>query len=61
MTYRDRLERWLVIRLLPKMQRVTLVRCYRESDAAGYVQVLRRLIPDGEFIIVFDPGESKNG
>jgi hypothetical protein len=60
MTYRNRLERWLVIRLLPITQRVTLVRCYRESDAAGYVQALRRLIP-GEFIIVFDPGESKNG
>jgi hypothetical protein len=61
MTYRDRLNRWLVIRLLPKMQRVTLVRCYRESDADGYVRVLRRLMPDEEFIVVFDPGESQNG
>ncbi|MBW4657560.1 MAG: hypothetical protein KME15_02705 [Drouetiella hepatica Uher 2000/2452] len=55
MTYRDRLNHWAVIRLLPKMQRVVVARFKNRSDADGYVMTLRRLFPDGVFVVVFDP------
>ncbi|MBD2327663.1 hypothetical protein [Alkalinema sp. FACHB-956] len=42
MTYRDRMTRWLVVRLLPNMQRVTIARFAKKSDADGYAKVLRR-------------------
>jgi len=54
MPYRDRLNRWLVVRLLPNMQRIVVARCRNGSDADGYLRTLRRLIPDGTFIVVFD-------
>jgi hypothetical protein len=57
MTYRERLNHWAVIRLLPNFQRVVVDRFRSRSDAEGHAQAMRRLIPDGEFIVVFDPGE----
>jgi hypothetical protein len=57
MRYRDRLQRWMVVRHLPQMQRATLARFSKESDADGYAQALRRLDPAGEFVVVFDPPE----
>jgi hypothetical protein len=57
MSYSDRLKRWAVIRLLSNMQRVTIARFVKESDADGYAQVLRRMEPTAKFIVVFDPGD----
>ncbi|MBW4657663.1 MAG: hypothetical protein KME15_03240 [Drouetiella hepatica Uher 2000/2452] len=54
MPYRDNLNRWIVVRLLPKMQRIVVARCRNESDADGYARVLRRLMPEATFIVVFD-------
>jgi hypothetical protein len=55
MPYRDRLTGWLVVRLLPKMQRVVVGRFRSHSDAEGHLQALRRLIPEARLVIVFDP------
>lgn len=55
MTYRDRLNHWAVIQLLPKMQRVVVPRFKHRSDADGYMAQMRRLFPDGVFVVVFDP------
>ncbi|WP_181314432.1 hypothetical protein [Phormidesmis priestleyi] len=55
MSYRRRLQTWTVIRLLPRMQRVTIGRFNHYSDAEGHLQILRRLIPEGEFLLIFDP------
>ncbi|MBW4581315.1 MAG: hypothetical protein KME42_17235 [Tildeniella nuda ZEHNDER 1965/U140] len=59
MTYGDRLKRWAVVRLLATMQRVTVARFVKESDADGFVQALRRLEPHAKLIVVFDVGEQK--
>ena len=56
MPYGDRLKRWAVVRLLAKMQRVTVARFVKASDADGFAQALRRLEPHAKFIVVFDPG-----
>lgn len=55
MHYRERLNTWAVVRLLPKFQRVVILRCRSESDADGYRRVLQRLMPDATFIVVFEP------
>lgn len=54
MTYGDRLKRWMVVRLLPRMQRVTLGRFVKKSDADGYASALRQLDPTATIIVVFD-------
>ncbi|OLT58830.1 hypothetical protein [Moorena bouillonii] len=57
MTYSQRLYPWAVVRLLPKMQRVVVARFRNRSDAEGHMEALKRLMPDGKFIIVFDIGQ----
>jgi hypothetical protein len=58
MTYGDRLrKRWVVMRLLPGMQRVEMGHFFRHSDAIGYAQALRRLNPEFEIEVVFDVGQ----
>jgi hypothetical protein len=54
MSYRDSLTSWLVVRLFPNMQRKVVARCRTRSDADGHLQVLRRLMPDAEFTVMFD-------
>lgn len=54
MPYVDRIRRWAVVRLLPNMQRVTVARFVKESDADGYAVALRRLDPTATVIVVFD-------
>ncbi|NEO81897.1 hypothetical protein [Moorena sp. SIO4G3] len=54
MTYAERLYPWAIIRLLPRMQRVVVGRYRNRSDAEGHLRVLKRLMPDGEFLIIFD-------
>lgn len=55
MLYRDRLNHWAVVCLLPNMQRAVVQRFRNPSDADGYVKTLRRLVPQKQFIVVFDP------
>lgn len=61
MPYRDFLNRWLVVRSLPDMRHIVVACCRTRSDADGYLQVLRRLLPQEQFTIVFDadPDASK--
>lgn len=53
MSYRDRLQPWCIIRLLPQMQRITVHRFRRRNDAEAHLRVLRQLEP-GEYAIVFE-------
>ncbi len=55
MPYRDYLNRWLVVRLLPNMQRKVVARCRTQSEADGHVQILNRLMPKAQFVTMFDP------
>ncbi len=52
---KDRLIGWLVVRLLPNMQRKVVARCRTQSDADGHVQILNRLMPEAQFVTMFDP------
>ncbi|HAZ44283.1 MAG TPA: hypothetical protein DDW76_02425 [Cyanobacteria bacterium UBA11369] len=54
MPYKDRFNQWLIVRLLPNMQRITVAQFYNRSDAEGYMQIIRQLIPNARFAIVFN-------
>lgn len=54
LTYQQRLNPWVVVRLLPRCQRVVVGRFHSRSDADGHLQVLRRLVPRAMYIVVFD-------
>ncbi|MBD0270157.1 MAG: hypothetical protein ICV77_17910 [Cyanobacteria bacterium Co-bin8] len=54
MTYHHRLYPWCIIRLLPNFQRITVARFRRRNDAEQHLNVLRRLIPNGSFVVMFD-------
>ncbi|MFQ3617301.1 MAG: hypothetical protein SNJ50_11400 [Cyanobacteriota bacterium] len=45
------MNRWLVVRLLPKMQRITVAAFCKRADAEGYLQAVRRLVPQAQFVI----------
>ena len=59
MPYRERLAPWIVVRLLPKMQRVVCGRFRSRSDADEHLSLLRRHLPETEFVIIFDPVSDK--
>jgi hypothetical protein len=54
MPYKQRLNRWLVVRLLPNMQRITVAQFFKHSDADGYLRIIRQLIPNAQFVVVFN-------
>ena len=54
MTYHQQLHPWCIIRLLPKMQRLTVAWFRRRNDAEAHMQVLRRLEPTAQYEIIFD-------
>lgn len=55
MQYREKLHPWIVVQLLPKMQRVVRGRFRRESEADGHLRILRQRIPESDFVVMFDP------
>ena len=57
MTCKKRLSPWIIVRLLPNMQRVTVGRFRTRSDADGHLRILQRLIPTAEMVVVFDVEE----
>jgi len=54
MPYRERLNPWVLVRLLPNMQRLTVGQFRTRSDADGHLQILRRLIPNAKFVVMFN-------
>ncbi|TAD80457.1 MAG: hypothetical protein EAZ78_07775 [Oscillatoriales cyanobacterium] len=55
MPYEKRLRPWLVVRLVPNLQRVVVGRFRSWSDAEGHLRVLKQLLPAARLALVFDP------
>jgi hypothetical protein len=55
MPYRERLNPWVLVRLLPNMQRATVGQYRNRSDANGHLEIIRRLMPNAEFVVMFNP------
>ncbi len=54
MPYSERLHPWVLVRLLPNMQRLTVGQFRNRSDADGHLEILRRLIPNAKFVVMFN-------
>lgn len=57
MTYREQITPWLVMLLLPDLQRQLLARFKSRSDANGYAQTLRRSELHAQIVVCFDSGQ----
>ncbi|MGD1855837.1 MAG: hypothetical protein ACFB2W_16475 [Leptolyngbyaceae cyanobacterium] len=55
--YQTKLHPWCIVRLLPKMQRIVVGRFRKGNDADDHARSLRQLIPQGRFVVIFDPGD----
>ncbi len=53
MTYKDRLSPWCIIRHLPNSQRMVVGRL-RRNDAEEHVRLLKRMVPNSDYSIIFD-------
>ncbi len=58
MTYLERLRSWCIVKLLPNMQRQVVTRYRRRNDAEEHLRILRRLLPEANYAIIFDPALS---
>jgi hypothetical protein len=54
MTYRERLNYWAIVRLLPDQRWIVVARFRNRSDAQGHFQFLRQKLPEIPFKVVFD-------
>ena len=54
MTYFEQLYPWCIIKPVAHVQWTILARFRRRSDAEAHLQILRRLIPDVTYQIIFD-------
>ncbi len=54
MTYKDKLNPWCIIRPVSTVQMRIVGRFRRRCDAEGHLQILKRMIPDVPFEIMFD-------
>ena len=53
-SYKNRLNSWAIARIVEDQQKVIVARFRTRSDADGYIQHLRQLVPDGYFELFFD-------
>ncbi|MBD2296554.1 hypothetical protein H6G06_24505 [Anabaena sphaerica FACHB-251] len=53
-SYRNRLNAWAIARVVANQERVIVARFRSRSDADGYIQHLRQIVPDSSFEMFFD-------
>lgn len=54
MSYKDQLQPWCVVRLLPEARSLVVGRFRRRSDAESHVRILRQIVPHAAYTILFD-------
>ena len=54
MTYLKQLYPWCIIKPLPNLQRLIVARFRRRNEAEAHLQVIRRLMPEITYTIIFD-------
>jgi hypothetical protein len=61
MSYKDKLNPWCIIRPVSDVQPQIVGRFRRRSDAEGHLQVLKRMIPNVSYEIMFDIATEPTG
>jgi hypothetical protein len=59
MSYQEKLNPWVISKLLPNMSQLTVNRFRRRNDADAYLKVLKQMHPHAKFAITFDMGQAK--
>lgn len=54
MSYQQKLNPWVVHKLLPNLSQTTVSRFRRRNDAEAYLKVLRQMHPTATFEIAFE-------
>jgi hypothetical protein len=54
MTYLERLTPWCIIRPFPNMRTLIVGRFRRRVDAEGHLRILKQIMPNVPFEVVFD-------
>jgi hypothetical protein len=54
MSYQEKLSPWVVYRQLANLQRIEVARFRRRNDAEEYLNVVRRMVPQAQFEIVYE-------
>lgn len=54
MSYRERLNPWTIVRVLPDVEPISVGRFRSRSDADGHLKFLRQQIPNASFEVIFD-------
>jgi hypothetical protein len=57
MSYQEKLNPWVISKLLPNMSQLTVNRFRRRNDADAYLKVLKQMNPHAKFAITFDMGQ----
>lgn len=53
-SYKKRLNSWVITRKVSEQERQVVARFRSRSDAEGYIQHIRQLIPNAAFELLFD-------
>jgi hypothetical protein len=63
MSYLERLTPWCIIRPFPNMRTLIVGRFRRRVDAEGHLRILKQMMPNVPFEIIFDviPDELETG
>lgn len=59
MSYQQRLNPWVIHRLLPNLKQLTVNRFRRRTDAEAYLRVLRQVQPHAKFAITFESNQGE--
>jgi hypothetical protein len=54
MTYQNKLSPWTIVRLQPNLNHIPIGRFRHRHDAEGRLRVLKQMVPQSQFAIVFD-------
>lgn len=54
MSYQEKLSPWVVYRQLANLQQIEIARFRRRNDVEEYLKVVRRMVPQAEFEIVYE-------
>jgi len=59
MSYQQRLNPWVVNKLLPNLKQLTVSRFRRRNEAEAYLKALQQMQPQSQFALLFDVGNGE--
>jgi len=59
MSYQQRLNPWVVNKLMPNLKQLTVSRFRRRNEAEAYLKALKQMQPQSNFALLFDVGNGE--